>query len=458
MSTRITILGAQESGIGAAILAKHLGMQVFVSDGGSPKARFLADLQHLGVPYEVGTHTLPRILEADLVVLSPGIPTEAPVAQAVLQQGIPLISEVEFASRHTTAPIIAITGSNGKTTTTTLTHKIVRDGGLRAGLCGNIGNSFARMVAEDPHDWYVVEVSSFQLDHIVHFKPHIAVLLNIYENHLNRYGGDIRRYAASKFRIAMNQGPEDYFVYCTDSDILMAELPHHPFRATPVPFSLHEKTDSLVFIQNHAIMFNLNKKLAANQAAKKEKLPLDALKLKGNHNLHNAMAAAVVGRLVDIRKENIRQSLEEFESMEHRLEPIRTVNGVEYINDSKATNVNAVWFALESMHKPVVWIVGGVDKGNDYGMILPLVKQKVKAIVMLGKDIAKIQDAFRGHVKQMVHAEDMATAVRMASEVSASGDAVLLSPACASFDLFESYEERGRVFRDEVTRVPQQAR
>ncbi|MBX3101148.1 MAG: UDP-N-acetylmuramoyl-L-alanine--D-glutamate ligase [Bacteroidetes bacterium] len=456
MNQRISILGAQESGIGAAVLAKALGMEVFVSDGGQPKPRFLEDLEHLGVPYETGSHTMPRILEADLVVISPGIPTEAPVAQAVLQKGIPLISELEFAGRHTSAPIVAITGSNGKTTTTTLTHRILRDGGLDAGLCGNIGRSFARMVAEEPHDWYVVEVSSFQLDHIVYFRPHIAVLLNIYENHLNRYGGDIRRYAASKFRIAMNQGPEDYFVYCADSPLLLEEMANHRFRSTLVPFSLTEKPDSQVYIQNHSIMIHLNKKLAVS--AKKEKLPLDALKLKGNHNLHNAMAAAVVGRLVDIRKENIRQSLEEFESMEHRLEPVRTVNGVEYINDSKATNVNAVWFALESMHKPVVWIVGGVDKGNDYGMILPLVKQKVKAVVMLGKDIAKIQDAFRGAVKQMAHAEDMAAAVRMAGELANSGDAVLLSPACASFDLFESYEERGNVFRAEVEQVQQVAR
>lgn len=450
MSTRISILGAQESGVGAAWLAKALGMPVFVSDAGQPKAPFVADLQHLGVPYELGGHTAERVLEADILIKSPGIPDTAPLVQQALASGIEVISEIEFASRHTDSRIVAITGSNGKTTTTSLTYQVMKDGGLDVGLCGNIGNSFARMVAEDPHTWYCIEISSFQLDNIVHFRPHIAVLLNVYENHLNRYQNSMALYADSKMRIAMNQGPEDYFVYCLDSPFLVDALARNPIRSTTIPFGLQEQDEALVYIENHSIMLDLNKKLK-NQ--KKEKLPLEALKLRGTHNLHNAMASAIVGRLVDIRKETIRESLEEFNSMPHRLEPVRVVNGVEFINDSKATNVNAVWFALQSMHRPVVWIVGGVDKGNDYGMILPLVKEKVKAIVMLGTDNDKIHNAFRGSISTIISTQSMDKAVQVAQELAMEGDAVLLSPACASFDLFDNYEARGEAFKDEVQKL-----
>ncbi|MCE3008280.1 MAG: UDP-N-acetylmuramoyl-L-alanine--D-glutamate ligase [Bacteroidetes bacterium] len=449
---RISILGAQESGLGAAVLAQQLGYSVFVSDAGLPQAPFVAELQQRGIAHELGGHTPERVLQADILVKSPGIPTEAPLVQQALAHGLEVISEIEFAARHTHSRIIAISGSNGKTTTTSLIYHILKKGGLDVGLCGNIGNSFARMVAQDPHAWYCVEVSSFQLDHVVHFRPHIAVLTNIYENHLNRYGGSMQRYADAKMRISQNQGPDDYLVYCADSPVLVDALARNPTQATQIPYAFEEAEDVLVYIENQHIMLDLNKKL---KAKKTEKLPLDALKLKGKHNQHNAMASAVVGRLVDIRKEVIRESLEEFDSMPHRLEPVRTVQGVHFINDSKATNVNAAWFALQSMHRPTVWILGGIDKGNDYGMILPLVQEKVKAIVILGEGKDKIEQAFRGTVKTILHAEQMTSAVQMALELAAEGDSVLLSPACASFDLFDNYEARGDAFKAEVLKLNQ---
>lgn len=452
MSQRIAILGAGESGTGAAILAQARGWDVFVSDSSPIAPQFAQELQGIGVRYEQQHHDLAHILKADIVVKSPGIPHKAPVVREVLRKGIPLVSEIEFASIYTQSRIVAITGTNGKTTTTSLIYAMMKDAGYDVGLGGNIGNSFATMVAREPHPWYVLEVSSFQLDDVVHFRPHIAVLTNITENHLDRYNYDITQYARAKFNITQRQQANDYFVYGLDSDILMREMAKYDIRANKLGFSLTPRPDAVAWVQDNLILVDMNKERKKRKPA--IAIPTEKMKLKGKHNQYNTMASAIVGNVLNIRSELVRESMSNFENIEHRLERVRTLNGVDYINDSKATSVNAAWYALESQTQPVVWIVGGVDKGNDYGMIRDLVKQKVKAIIMLGKDVAKIEAAFRGEVPALLHAEDsMEQAVQLAARQTTSGDVVLLSPACASFDLFKNYEERGQKFKEAVLKL-----
>lgn len=456
------VLGAAESGIGAAVLAQQKGWQVFVSDSGSIAPDYRDTLLRHGIAFEEGGHTQNKVLAAEMLVKSPGIAQEAPLVQQVRAAGIPVVSEIEFASQYTRGQIIAITGSNGKTTTTSLIHTMLVAGGLDAGLGGNIGPSFAGALAKGDHDYWVLEVSSFQLDDIAGFRPHIAVVLNITENHLNRYGYDIGRYAAAKMNIARNQTPADYFIHCLDSPLLQEAIQAHPIHSRKLGFSLEPGPDAVAWVE-YPLLYVQEEDLTLNQLSamanerKKKKPPfqleLEQQKLRGKHNQYNTMASAIVGRVLDIRSQVVRESLLNFETIEHRLERVRVVGGVEYVNDSKATSVNAAWYALESIATPVVWIVGGQDKGNDYGMLLPLVQAKVKAIVMLGLDVQKIHDAFLTKVPVLVSATNMDDAVRLASQHAATGDTVLLSPACASFDLFANYEERGRRFKESVANL-----
>ncbi len=457
----IAILGAGESGVGAAILAQRLGVDCLVSEQGTIADGYRAELTQRGIPFEEGGHSLERLTQADLVIKSPGIPHKAEAVKHVLAKGIPLVSEIEFAARHTSSRIIAVTGSNGKTTTTSLIYHMLRRAGLDAGLGGNIGRSFAALVAEAPHPLYVLEVSSFQLDDVDVFRPHIALLLNITENHLDRYQYNLSAYAAAKFNIGRRQTEADYFIYGLDSPVLMAELArytqHTPLHGQLLGFSRTEQAEAAAWIDrdalgNDLISVSMNRDPRRKRAPELQ-VPTSEQKLKGKHNQYNSMASAIVGRVLEIRNEIVRESLTDFEGLEHRLEKVATVNGALYINDSKATSVNAAWYALESIESPMVWIVGGVDKGNDYGMLLELVKQKVKAVVMLGRDVTKIQTAFQGQVPTLRHALSMENAVQMAYQEARAGDTVLLSPACASFDLFANYEERGRRFKDCVRRL-----
>lgn len=451
----IAILGAGESGVGAAVLAQRLGVDCLVSERGTIAERYRVELEQRGIEFEHGGHSLERLAQADLVIKSPGIPDSAEAVQHVRALGIEVVSEIEFASRHTSSPIIAVTGTNGKTTTTSLIYHMVRRAGLDAGLGGNIGKSFAALVAEEPHALYVLEVSSFQLDDVSTFRPHIALLLNITENHLDRYHYNLSAYAEAKFRIARQQTAADHFIYGLDSPVLMqhlAESDRNPIAAQRWGFSATEHPDAAAWLENDLILVDMNKDPRRKRAAELQ-IATREQKLKGKHNQYNSMASAIVGRVLEIRNEVIRESLTDFEGLEHRLEKVATVNGALYINDSKATSVNAAWYALESIETPVVWIVGGVDKGNDYGMLLELVKQKAKAIVMLGRDVTKLQDAFTGQVPTLRHALSMENAVQMAYQEARPGDTVLLSPACASFDLFANYEERGRRFKDCVHRL-----
>lgn len=442
LATRLVVLGAQESGVGAAILARKLGMPVFVSDAGAIKPKYRDELKHYGIDFEEGGHTVERVLDTDEVIKSPGIPDTASVVRAAHDQGLPVISEIEFAARHTTAPIIGITGSNGKTTTTLLTHHILARGGIDAGLGGNVGNSFAALVASREHACYVLELSSFQLDGIRAFRPHIAVLTNITPDHLDRYAYRMENYVASKFRITMNQRAEDHFIYCADDPETLNGMATHAVRAQRWPFSLnttppqgghlHENTINLLIHQQPFSMSILE------------------LALQGKHNVYNSMAAGIAARLMDLRNDVIRESLSDFQNVEHRLERVGTVHGVEFINDSKATNVNSTWYALESMDKPVIWVAGGTDKGNDYKALRELVKQKVKAIVCLGVDNEKIHKAFGDIVTNIVDTNSADGCVNASYAIAEEGDVVLLSPACASFDLFENYEDRGRKFKAAV--------
>jgi UDP-N-acetylmuramoylalanine--D-glutamate ligase len=442
MKERVVILGAKESGIGAAILALKQGWDVFVSDGGAIAEPWRSQLEKLGVRWEEGSHTYSEMESADLVIKSPGIPEKAPLMKELRKAGKKIVSEIEFASWYTDSTIIAITGSNGKTTTTSLIHHMMVSSGLDAGLGGNIGNSFAKMVAEEPHPYYVIEVSSFQLDDIYKFRPDIAVLTNITEDHLDRYEYQLAKYADSKLRITMNQREEDHFVYCMDDPVTLETMKRTPVKAHQYGFCFDYTEGAVAWMNNTTITLHMN----TDQFS----LPYDQLPLKGRHNAYNTMAAAVVGRLLDIRKESVREAFMDFKNIEHRLEKVAMVRGVEYINDSKATNVNSAWYALESADRPVVWIVGGVDKGNDYSSLIPLVEKKVKAIVALGRDVMKIQQAFSRHVNMIVTTESMEEAVKLSYHFSDKGDCVLLSPACASFDLFENYEDRGRQFKKAV--------
>lgn len=442
MKEKTVILGAGESGTGAAILALKKGYAVFVSDAGKIKEKYKALLDSYHIPWEEGQHTMEQVLSATLIIKSPGIPEKAPVMKAVRAQGIQVISEIEFAARHTTAQKICITGSNGKTTTTLLIHHMLKNAGIDAGLAGNVGSSFARQVAEEDHPVYVIELSSFQLDDMYEFRAEIAILMNITPDHLDRYDYKMQNYVDAKFRIIRNQTPDDWFIYYADDEVITRELARRRPVATCIPFSLGPVNGDGAGIIHDTIEINIHKNRFS--------MSILDLALQGKHNACNSMAAAISGMAVGIRNERIRESLTDFQGVEHRLERFLKVHGIEFINDSKATNVNSTWYALESMTHPVVWIVGGVDKGNDYSMLLDLVSEKVKAIVCLGVDNAKIHKAFEGLVKNIVDTSNMAEAVKSAYYLARNGDAVLLSPACASFDLFENYEDRGCQFKQEV--------
>jgi len=438
-------LGAGESGTGTAVLAKSKGWDVFVSDMGKIAENYRHELEKIGVRWEEGKHTESEILSADEMVKSPGIPDKAPMVQAAMKKGIPVISEIEFAGRYTDAKMVCISGTNGKTTTTLLTHHILKNAGLNVGLGGNIGKSFARQVAEENHDIYVLEVSSFQLDGNYKFRSHISVLTNITPDHLDRYEYKMELYAASKYRLTRNQQASDYFIYCQDDPISMQYFGMKTGEANTLPISITKACNQGAYVENNTLFINNNKQTMT--------INMEEISLRGIHNTYNSMAAAVVASLLDVRKETIRESLCNFQNAEHRLEHVNRVNGVEYINDSKATNVNSAWYALESMDKPVVWIAGGVDKGNNYKELKSLVKEKVKYIICLGLDNIKIHQAFQDDVDMIINTGSAKEAVHVASRLAQKGDCVLLSPACASFDLFDNYEDRGRQFKEAVRKL-----
>lgn len=442
---RLVVLGGGESGVGTAILGQKEGFEVFVSDKGIIKEEYKKVLEHFEIDWEERQHTEEKILNADLVMKSPGIPDKVPVVVKLKEKGVPIISEIEFASRYTKATIIGITGSNGKTTTTMLTNHILKEGGLHVGMAGNIGDSYAKMVAEKDFDFYVLEISSFQLDGIVDFKPHIAILTNITPDHLDRYEYKFENYIASKFRIAKNQTKEDYLIYDADDEVIVQWLQKNPVQSKLLPFSINRKLDEGAYLENDKIIIKTQNNTI--------EMSTDALALEGKHNVKNTMAATTAAKLISIRKETIRRSIENFQGAEHRLEKVLKIHHVQYVNDSKATNVNATYYALDSMKTPTVWIVGGVDKGNDYKELMPLVREKVKAIICLGTDNSKIKDAFGNVVDLVVETFAMDEAVKVAYKIAERGDTVLLSPACASFDLFKNYEDRGKQFKEAVKKL-----
>ena len=442
MQPRIVILGAGESGTGTAVLAKKLGAEVFVSDSGTVKPAVAAELNALGMAWEQGGHTEALILNADEVVKSPGIPDTTPLIQRLKLKGIPVINEIEYAARHTSAKLIGITGTNGKTTTTLLTYHLFQQAGLKVGLAGNIGKSFARQVAEQDFDYYILEISSFQLDGMFNTRLDVGVLTNITPDHLDRYDYQLENYVASKLRIVQNMGPDQVLVYCADDPITTQALAGASVKARKIAFSLQHILEEGAWKQDNNMIISINQDTMT--------VPFDELSLKGRHNAYNAMAASVPAKLYDIRKEAIRDSLSSFEQVEHRLEAVATIKGVEYVNDSKATNVNSTWYALESFNNPIVWIAGGVDKGNDYEALKDLVKERVKAIVCLGADNRRIHEEFGSLVPVIINTTNMEECVRMSHHLAVKGDIVLLSPACASFDLFDNYEDRGRQFKKHV--------
>jgi UDP-N-acetylmuramoylalanine--D-glutamate ligase len=439
----IAILGGGESGVGAALLAKKHGIPVFVSDGAKIKPEFKAELISHEIDFEENTHSLERIAQSDLVIKSPGISDQTEIIQSVREIGIPVVSEIEFAYWFTNAKIIAITGSNGKTTTTLLTGFILKSADLDVCIAGNVGHSFARSLAERDYKVFVLEVSSFQLDDIRHFRPDIAMILNITLDHLDRYQHDFQLYSDAKFRITENQTKEDSFIYCADDHEINRQISNRKIQTNLFPFSLEEYSGNEGgFLQNDQIIIYIHKNLFT--------MTLEQLALQGKHNTYNSLASGIAGKLLMIRKETIKQCLSDFQNISHRLEYVANVHGVSYYNDSKATNVNSTWYALETIQRPVVWIAGGVDKGNDYTELLPLVRSKVKALICLGLDNNKLMETFRGHVPLMYEVKSMGHAVLLASEISKNDDVVLLSPACASFDLFENYEDRGIKFKNAV--------
>ena len=438
----IVVLGAGESGVGAALLAADRGFAVFVSDRGSIASKYKNILDKAGISYEEAEHTKEKILAADLIVKSPGIPDTVPLIQEAITKGIKIWSEIEFASRYTEACLIGITGSNGKTTTTMLTHHLLSEGGLSVGMGGNIGKSFAGLLLEEPKEHYVLELSSFQLDGIEEFKPHIAVICNITPDHLDRYNYDFNAYIESKFRITKNQTKEDYLIYDADDPVLVDYINNHQIQAQLVPFSISEQLEYGAYLDQQTIYIKTNQNTIS--------MKVDTLALEGLHNVKNTMAASAAASLLQIRKESIRNSVQHFQGAAHRMEKVLKINHVNYINDSKATNVNATFYALESVKSPIVWIVGGVDKGNDYSSLMPLVREKVKAIICLGEDNQKLKAAFEGIGELFVETYAMSEAVKVAYKVAERGDSVLLSPACASFDLFENYEDRGNQFKEAV--------
>lgn len=443
MGKRFVILGGGESGVGAALLAKQQGYDVFLSDGSSLKNEYRNELQLAGIPFEEGQHTESRILSADEVMKSPGIPEKTLVVKKIRKKGIDIISEVELAYRFKgNSKIVAITGSNGKTTTTALIYHICTTAGLDCALVGNIGDSFAKQVAQKPTPLYIAEISSFQLDDIKTFRPDIAVLVNITEDHLDRYDYNFENYIKSKFRIAMNQQENDHFIYCADDEITMKYLNQFNIRSNQLPISMKRELPNGAFIKDGDMYIRTGQDFT--------NMSVFDFALKGKHNQYNTMAACVASTLLDIRKEKIRDAVQNFQNLEHRMEHVATVRGVEFINDSKATNVNSTWYALESMTKPTVLVLGGVDKGNDYSLIAELVKEKVKAIICLGTDNRKIHEAFGDIVSTIVNTSTASEAVHAAFHFSTKGDVVLLSPACASFDLFKNYEDRGNQFKQVV--------
>lgn len=439
---KIAILGAGESGVGSAVLALKQGFDVLLSDMGTIKEKYKKVLTEKGISFEENKHDEAWILSAHEVIKSPGIPDNAPLIVKLKAQGIPVISEIEFAARYTNATLIGITGTNGKTTTTLLTYHILTKAGLNVGLAGNIGKSFALQVAENNFEYYVLELSSFQLDGMFKVRLNIAVLLNITPDHLDRYNYELQNYIDSKFKIIQNQTETDHFIYCSDDALLMEHFKKIKTQAKLLPFSNQQTFEAGAFIENENLIINHNHNTFS--------MSIHDLALQGKHNQYNSMAAGLSARVLEVRKEIIRESLEDFVNVEHRLEFVAKVHGIEFINDSKATNVNSTWYALESMNNPVVWIVGGQDKGNDYSMLMNLVKDKVKAIVCLGKDNSKIHKAFKGVISLIEDATTAEEAVKKAYRLGKKGDIVLLSPACASFDLFENYEDRGHQFKQAV--------
>jgi UDP-N-acetylmuramoylalanine--D-glutamate ligase len=443
----LVILGGGESGVGAAILGKDKGWNVFLSDSGTIPERYRQTLDSEGIEWEEGGHTMARILEATEVVKSPGIPPTAPVVKAIVEKGIPVISEIELAGRYTDARMVCITGSNGKTTTTLLTHHMLTSAGIDAGLAGNVGKSLALQVARDPHEVYVIELSSFQLENMYDFHANIAVILNITPDHLDRYDYKMQNYINAKFRILNNLTPQDAFIYWQDDPVIRRQLEQIVTEAHLYPFGETRESDATAaWVDDEGV-------ICIDTPSEKMRMPRADLSLNGLHNLYNSMAAALSGCIMDIDKEEIRKALGNFEGVEHRLEPCGTVGGVRYINDSKATNVNSTWYALESMPRDVILILGGKDKGNDYNEILPLVKEKVKAIVCMGKDNAKLLEFFGPHGIELHDTHSISEAVSACAAIARPGDTVLLSPCCASFDLFKSYEDRGRQFKDEVRKL-----
>jgi UDP-N-acetylmuramoylalanine--D-glutamate ligase len=442
-TNNIIILGAGESGVGAAVLARKKGFNVFVSDNNRIKEKYKDVLSHFDIEFEEGKHSENRILQATEVIKSPGIPDQVPLAKKITKKGIPIISEIEFAARFTGAKLICITGSNGKTTTTLLTHHILKKAGLDVAVAGNVGNSFAMELAKQDYGYFVLEISSFQLDGMFSFKADIAILLNITPDHLDRYNYSFDDYAASKFRILRNMGNEDAFIYCMDDRVISKKIREDQVSPRMIPFSINNVIEGEgACLKDNNIIINIQ--------SNKQIMTLESLALQGKHNIYNSMAAAIVGRLLDIRKNHIQESLSDFQNIEHRLEHVAIIQGMEFINDSKATNINAAWYALESMQKEVIWIAGGIDKGNDYSMLFDLVKSKVKAIVCLGKDNEHIRNAFSELVETIIETRSMDVAVQTALYLGKKGDCILLSPACASFDLFENFEDRGNQFKEAI--------
>ena len=442
---RLVVLGAGESGAGAAVLAKKQGLDVFVSDFGEIKNQYKQLLDNYEIPWEEKQHTEKLILNADEVVKSPGIPEKTSIVKALLEKGTPVISEIEFAGRYTHAKMICITGSNGKTTTTMLTYHILKSAGLNVGLAGNVGNSLALQVAEKDFDYYVVELSSFQLDGMKEFKADIAILLNITPDHLDRYNYEFQNYIDSKFRIIQNQTEKDAFIFWNDDPVIHNELKKRKTQSTLYPFSLERKEKTKAFIENNQLIISTLNNIFT--------MPQTELTLQGIHNTYYSMAAGLAASIVDVRKENIRQSLQDFHGVEHRLEYVATVRNVKYINDSKATNVNSTWYALQSMRTPVVLILGGTDKGNNYSEIEEMVKEKVSALILLGADNSKLHQFFVGKVEKIIDVQSMEACVKEAYKLAEPGETVLLSPSCASFDLFKNYEDRGKQFKEYVRKL-----
>ena len=437
----IVVLGAGESGVGAAILAQKEGYSVFVSDKGTIKEEYRSALLEYGIEFEEGTHSLDRIQAADCLVKSPGIPSTVPFIKEFAETGKKVLSEIEFAGPYCRAKTICITGSNGKTTTTMLTHHILKKAGIKVGLAGNVGYSFAKQVAQEDFDWIVIELSSFQLEEMYDFKADISILLNITPDHLDRYDCDMQKYMDAKFRILQNQTEKDWFIYNFDDPIIKAEIEKRKPNTQMAPFSLKDEQSVGGYLDQEQLIINIHKQFT---------MSIHDLALKGKHNTQNSLASGIAARVLEIRNESIRESLTDFVNVEHRMEFIAKVHGIEFINDSKATNINSTWYALESMNKPTVWIVGGVDKGNDYSELAELVQDKVKAIICLGKENKKIIKAFKGIVETIVETESAMEAVAYAYRLAQKEETVLLSPACASFDLFENYEDRGNQFKKAV--------